>query len=79
MQNTICAKLRYRWGGREGVGFVELKGAAAQHHQGLLVLDDPDNAPIPWFEARMADIEIIEIDAVSRELLHHAGYRLQGL
>ncbi len=79
MQTAPFSQLKYRWSGKEGVGYVELKGAGAQHKQGLLVLDDPDNTPMPWLEARMEGIEILEIDAAARELLHHAGYRLQGL
>lgn len=79
MDNSVCTRITYRQAGHEGVGYVELLGEGAKYQQGLLVLDDPDNVPVPWFEARMADIEILEADPTARALLLHAGYRLTGL
>ena len=72
-------RITYRWGQRTGVGYVAAVGEAAKYGQGVLVLDNPDNVGMPWFEARMADIEIVSIDDEARALLTKAGYRLAGL
>lgn len=72
-------RFKYRWAGHEGFGMVDTHGEAGKHNQGVLVIDAMSDTPIPWFEARMEDIEILEIEPEARELLHRAGYRLPGL